>query len=330
MVSALASLVLFASCKKKDDDITPTERAKFDVELIMAEGDASKDAPVNVTPTKGTVKAKIAFTSTLKEMERVYITQNIAGAGETVYEVTEDVSLKGDKSIDVSNANKHSLEYIINLPVPAGISVGTVVYTVWATKGNGDHRKKDKRTIVGIGTITLVYGGANPAAQVKSYSATLYAPAADGSSNTFLSLLDGNTYKINEGQEKAAYWDFGYFYSAASTGDKKASFASTATYETAFKNATTNVAIVEIAPTDLNNCYFQYSTSVDFTTVTTSADLDAVVISNTSFEEITDVTVGEIIGFMDNYGKKGLIKVIEVSGTYNPTDFIKIEIKVQP
>ena len=318
VIATLVSL-LFSSCKKKDDDITPTEGDNFDVELIMAEGDASKN--VNVTVDANTQ-------ATIKEMERVYITQNIGGAGETVYEVTEEVSLKGDKSIDVSNQNKHSLEYIINLPVPTGVT-GNVVYTIWATKGNGDHRKTDKITIVGPVTITLNYGGTNGAANVKSYTATvLAAPLADFSSKTFVSLTNGNTYAGTDGVEFAALWDFGYFNS----GSEYASLASASGYEEAFKNNAGNsvydVDVLTGTPQeDLNHCYFATST-MDFTAVTTSSDLSGITASAT--EEINNLSVGDVIQFVDNYGKKGLIKVIEINGTFNAGDSIKIAIKVQP
>ena len=199
---------------------------------------------------------------------------------------------------------------------------GTVVYQLWATSGTGDYRNMDKRLVVGPGTITVNYGGDNPSsAKVKEYKAKIMAaPLADGSSETFISLVDGQLYKINEGEEMVAYWDFGYFYGATN----KASLASTFDYPS---NVIDIAAVASITDKEeLNKCYFALST-MDFDAVVNASDLNGIV--KPASQTIKQLNVGHVIEFVDNYGKKGLIKVTEIKGTFNANDYIKLDIKVQ-
>lgn len=323
------AVLLIAGCDNNDEiAVDPTK--EYDVELTVAQaGPANPDAPVTVDVTKqSTINAKVTFTSTDKSMKRLYITQNIAGQGETVYEPTENIDLKADGSVDLTGKNGSTFDYAFELPVPAGISTGTVVYKFWTTTGNGDPRDLTQRLAVGPGTITLKYGGSNPAAgtaKVKSFAdVKLAAPLADGTSSTFFSLLDGKVYKISQGEEYVTYWDFGYYY-RTSTGDL-ATLSSTSAYVKGIVDIPTKANTQE----PLNNAYFKLSTktTAEFDAVTTSANLDFVTKSDTQF--VGHLTKDAVIEFVDQYGKKGLIKVLEVSGTDGSTGFMRIAVKVQP
>jgi hypothetical protein len=326
----LAAAAFFAFSCDDNDEIKVDPNAEFDAVLEVKEaGPANPNADVIVDANAAaTIKAKVAFTSTTKSMTRLYITQNIKGAGETIYEPTENIDLKGDGAVDLTGKDDNAFEFQFVLPVPAGVGTGTVVYKFWTTDGNGDVRDLTKRLAVGPGTITLKYGAAtNPStgtAAVKSFTAKiLAAPLADGTSLTFVSLIDGNIYKIKDGAEYAKLWDFGYYY----TNAEKASLASAVNYETAFPF----VDVDGIAGTaDLNKAYFALSTktSAEFDAVTTSENLAFITASTT--QKIAGLVAGNIVQFVDNYGKKGLIRVVEVKGTTGAGDYIKIDIKVQP
>jgi hypothetical protein len=322
------AFLLVVGCDNNDEiKVDPTK--DYDVELTVAQGGATTpDAPVTVNAsTQSTVSAKVTFTSTDKSMKRLYITQNINGQGETIYKPTESVDLKADGAVDLTGKNANNFDYAFELPVPSGISTGTVVYKFWTTTGNGDPRDLTQRLAVGPGTITLNYGGNNPAAgtaKVKSFTdVKLAAPLADGSSSTFLSLLDGKVYKINQGEEYVTYWDFGYYYL---TSGAKASLASTAGYNPLVVNIPDKAKTTE----ELNKVYFASSakTTAQFDAITTSADLDFIVAG--ANQSITDLTAGEVVEFVNQYGKKGLIKVLEVSGTDGSNGYIRIAVKVQP
>lgn len=333
MMTLLSGLMFFASCDD-NDEITPVDpNAEYDAILRLTEGgdaDDTTSTTVNVNANnQSTIKAKVTFISTDASMRRLYITRNVGGQGEEPYEIGADIDKKDDGSIDIEAANSNGIVYELDLEVPSGVGEGTVVYKLWTTTGRGDYRDYTKRLAVGPGTITLNYGGTNDAAEVKSYSAKiLAAPLEDGSSETFISLLDGQVYKINQGQEYAAFWDFGYYYGAAGvSAGHEASLASTSAYEASFGF----VDVDAIAgTTELNNAYFALSTktSADFDAVSVAGDLSS--ITKPTSQNITNLEVGDIIEFVDNYGKKGLIRVTEIKGTFNSTDYIEIDIKVQP
>ncbi|UII31536.1 hypothetical protein LVD17_24895 [Fulvivirga ulvae] len=326
MMTLLSGLMFFASCDD-NDEITPVDpNAEYDAILRLSEaatGDTTT-ATVNVDAnTQSTIKARVTFLSTSASMRRLYITQNVGGQGDEPFEITANVDKKADGSIDIEAANSNGIVYELTLPVPSGVGSGTVVYELWTTTGRGDYRDQTQRLAVGPGTITLNYGGANEAAEVKSFSAKLLdAPLADGSSETFISLLDGQVYKINQGEEYVDFWDFGYYYGA--TG--KASLASTDDYPSSV------IDIETIANTSdaLNTAYFALSskTSADFDAIAVSGDLSFV--TKPTSQRINQLAAGNIIEFVDHYGKKGLIRVTEINGTDGSDGYIEIDVKVQP
>ncbi|PRY97018.1 hypothetical protein BY457_11392 [Marinilabilia salmonicolor] len=297
-------------------------------EIIIYEGDNTanitiyaSDLETGVTSVDVTVK----FSSIEETMRRLYMTQNIAGAGDEVYELDiEGLDKKGDGSVDLPSEDGNEFTYKIPFPVHS-MSEGTVVYSLWTTSGRGDYRDTDKRLVAGPGTITINYGGMNPeVVKVKEYTAKiLAAPLSDGSSDSFFSLMDGNVFQINGGGEFAAFWDFGYFYGAA----YGASLVSTYNYPSAIIDIETNAGITL---EELNHTYFAQSelTIEEFDAIASASELDG--ISQSSEETVTNLAVGDVLEFVDNYGKKGLIKVLEIEPGYSVGDYIRLDIKVQP
>ncbi|MBL6449983.1 hypothetical protein JMN32_26960 [Fulvivirga sp. 29W222] len=337
MMTLLGSLMFFASCDD-NDEITPVDpNASYDAILRLSEAGTGDTTSATVTVdanTQSTIKARVTFLSTSVSMRRLYITQNIGGQGDEPFEITAAVDKKADGSIDIEAANSNGIVYELTLPVPSGVGTGTVVYKLWTTTGRGDYRDQTKRFAVGTGSITLNYGGTNEAAAVKSYSAKLlYAPLADGSSKTFISTYNGETYQISQGVEYASFWDFGYYYG----NTNNASLASTYTYPKLFNHDNDpNTALVAVATLtntpqeELNHAYFTGSskTSADFDAVAVKGDLDF--ITKPATESVTGLQVGDIIEFVDGYGKKGLIRVVSINGTFGTGDYIELDIKVQP
>lgn len=328
MVALMAGLI-FTSCDS-NEDIIPDPTSKYDGELVMVEDGGNQSIDVSVDAnTQSTVLIRVTLTSSTTAMKRLYITQNEGGQGAETFElVGTDNKLDGSLNMAASEANV--ADYELTLDVPSGVD-GTIVYDLWATSGRGDHRDATKRLVVGVGSVTLNYGGTNAAATVKSFSAKiLAAPRNDLASESFISLVDGTLYKISDGVEYAAFWDFGYYYgvSGGSAG-QFASLASTSAYEASFEF----IDVDGIAgTTELNNCYFALS-SMDFDAVSVSGDLNS--ITAPTSEKINNLAAGDIVEFVDNYGKKGLIEVVEIhlgaSGNgYDADAYIKINVKVQP
>ncbi|KKM16144.1 hypothetical protein LCGC14_1688800, partial [marine sediment metagenome] len=327
------ALALFAtSCSTDDGSVfetptDPTGPSNPDTEnpaepevatLVFNESDPSSNVPTAETSGEvGTnVPGRVIFTSSETNQLRMYITQNVSGGGAIPFQVLDidDPNLKdetkGDGSIDLDGSNKKAIDFTFELPVP-DIDNGEIVYTFWTTTGKGDFRDSEKRLALGEGTITVTVGnGTNPAAEVRSFTGIkLFAPRADGNSETFFSLLNETVYNITDGPEFRAFWDFGYYY----TNDATASFASTANYKTVFDfdvegfeaEATEDDAENET----LNEAFFELSakTTAEFDAIALSGELNE--INQALFQNIENLNEGDVIEFVDNYGKKGLIKV---------------------
>lgn len=330
----VVGISFFAVSCHNNDEIKVDPNATYDATLAVKEaGPSNPNVDVNVDAnTASTIKAKVSFTSTTKDMTRLYITQNISGKGETLYHPSESIDMKADGSVDLTSKNSKTFDFQFNLPVPAGVGSGTVVYKFWTTYGNGDFRDISQRLAVGPGTITLKYGaGTNPAigtASVKSYSdVKLTAPLADGSSKTFVSTLDGKTYNVSQGVEFVSLWDFGYLYSVTSDA---------ATLRAPYNYPSVAIDIPAKASTtndELNKVYFKKSTKTtsNFDAIETSSDLNFVTTTTADVNlVVTQLAVNDVVEFIDQYGKKGLIKVLQVVPGNGVDGFIRIAIKVQP
>lgn len=76
---------------------------------------------------------------------------------------------------------------------------------------------------------------------------------------------------------------------------------------------------------------FATSTSIDataFDAITLSGELDF--LASSDAQKITNVSVGDVIEFVDNYGKKSLIKVTAIQPGFDNDDFIEFDVKIQP
>jgi len=336
----LVIVVLFmASCSSdsNDDIFVDPDTSAFDGELsVFEDGNDNREVSINGADITGaTALVKVAFKTTTNSMRRLYVTQNVSDFGAQPYNfqiggVTVDD--KKDGSLDLASDNKNEFEFAIPFPVPTSVD-SKIVYTIWATTGRGDFRDIAKRNAISdtaIGTITITGSGTSTANGIKSFTATmLSAPLEDGSSETFISLYNNKVYKISDGEETAALWDFGYYYGFTN----KASLASTSDYPALFNHDndtnTPNVnvsGLTGVAQEELNKFYIATS-SIDFDAVTSASDLDG--IQTITSERVIDLSVGDILEFIDQYGNKGVIKVIEISGTDGIGDFIKLDIKVQ-
>ncbi|WP_299441023.1 hypothetical protein [uncultured Aquimarina sp.] len=321
--------LLFTGCSADDntDLIITDPNAEFDADLLVTEAGTGdrRNVTVNASDVSGsTFKAKVAFSANSANMRRLYITQNISAFGEEPFVFTsQEVDEKPDGSLDLVGDDKDTFEFQLDLPKPT-MTDGTVVYKLWATTGRGDFRDVNKRNALGdnvVGIITVRYGtGVNDGSGIKAFSQTiLAAPLADGSSNTFISLYNNEVYKISEGEETAALWDFGYYYGAT----QNASLASTANYPTNIIDVPT---ISSLTTAELNNFYIAAST-IDFDAVAVASDLDG--ITAPTSERVTGLSVNDVLEFADQYGNKGVIKITEISGTDGTGDFIRFDVKVQ-
>ncbi len=331
-VLAMSLGALSCTTEDNEDLVIVDPEALFDAELFVAEGgNDSRMVTVNVDAETGAaVTSKVQFTTETDAMRRLYITQEVNGAGAEPFVFTsQEVDEKADGSLDLIGDNKKNFEFQIDLPAPS-MDGGSIVYTFWTTTGRGDFRDITKRNAieeadgnVAVGTITVVGGGANTASNIREFTAVmLAAPLASGTSETFLSLFNSEVYKISDGEETAALWDFGYFY--GNTG--KASFASTRSYPDAIINVPT---VSGVADEQLNTAYFAKS-SLDvaaFDAITASSDLDFIVQSQS--QSVNNLQVDDVIEIVDFYGNKGLIKVTNIVSGAGTSGRITFTVKIQ-
>ena len=312
--------------------------------IVFNENDPTSNiATATASGEVGTsVPGRVVFTSDATTQRRMYITQNISGQGDMIFNsfalASDDLDkvLNNDGSIDLDGASKKEIDFTFELPVP-DIDNGEIVYKFWTTRGKGDFRDVEKRLALGEGTITVTVGtGTNPSAEARNFTGIkLFAPAQDGNTESFFSLLNEEVYKINVGPEFRAFWDFGYYYGASGVSSgEAASFASTSTFDASFgfevEGLKPGMEEDDMAEETLNDAYFALSTldAAGFDGIVLSGDLDNIVQS--SSQKITNITVGSVIEFVDNYGKKGLIKITEIEAGFNNNDFIVFDVKIQP
>ncbi|WP_299189474.1 hypothetical protein [uncultured Aquimarina sp.] len=339
-IALLSAVTLFiTSCSSDSNDdifIDPTDPTAFDGELSVFEtGNDNRTVTIDAANVSGTnATVKVSFSASSNTMRRLYVTQNVSGFGAVPYDFAVagvTVDDKKDGSLDLSSDNGDAFEFAIPFPVPTSAD-SNIVYTIWATTGRGDFRDISKRNAISdtaIGTITITGSGTSTANGIKTFTSTLLAaPLGDGSSDTFMSVFNNKVYKISEGEETAALWDFGYYYGFT----QNASLASTSNYPELFDTNNDNVAdaavsgLTGVAQDELNKFYITTST-IDFDAITSASDLD--VITQATTERVTGLSMGDVLEFTDQYGKKGMIKVTNITGTDGNDGSITLDIKVQ-
>ncbi|GAA4272120.1 hypothetical protein U6A24_11485 [Aquimarina gracilis] len=331
----VASTVIF-SCSSDDNMDIEGGSGETAYELIVnttnVGNTAERDLKITTTSLNASEKVNVTFTAD-EPMRRLYIAKSEnGGAIEPFVFTNQEVDEKADGSVDLKSDNKTTFTFNIDFDTPTTTD-GTITYILWATTGRGDFRDVTKRNAIGdfdFGTITITAGNGAVGNGVKSYTQTiLAAPLDNEASETFMSVLDGKKYKILDGEEYAALWDFGYYYGASG----KASFASVANYPALFDtngDGLANAAVSEltgVAQEELNNFYIKKGSALDFDTVTSREDLNSIAIPTT--ERVNDLAIGDVLEFVDNYGNKGLIKVTALTPGDGSNGKITFDIKVQ-
>jgi len=338
--SLFAALILgmfLFSCNSDDnDEIIVEPEDEFDARLNNTSTDSLTSTVFLNDIDDGVVDVLLKFNSPNVTMNRVYITRNVQGQGAEAVDAGEEfgVDAKGDGSIDLSGDLRSSFQFDLDFST-AGLAgqEGTIVYQFWATTAKGDFRDPTNDIAAGPATLTINLSGTNPAKILKESTQVirLEAPLGDASSETFISTLDLEIYQISEGEEFAAFWDFGYYYGASGL----ASFASTARYPQLFTdpdNGTSLVSVIEfldIEATEVNNTYFRLAPDgTDFDAFMTAGDL-SFTIDEMDDERINQLEVGDIVYLLDQYGKKGVIKITDLEPGFNAGDYIEFDIKME-
>lgn len=331
--------------------------------LKVTSNDLTPKLNINSEANK-TETVKVHFEGAEKSMRRLYITKN-DGSGRVIYDINKNVAPpvstnNDDSSINLKNEYKSTFTF--DIPFEAPKNKGEViVYKLWTTYSPFLNSKGDINNIefrnsyknIAVGTIVIKAGsGAVADSPVKEFSAqlaiSLFAPDKYGKTKSFVSILNGQTYKIaqqdkdvtnpnvtftNEEKDKNAqyvsYWDFGYFY----TPSKGASLSSANDYMSAFTvsgNPVVNITNMSgLAQNELNKFYFKKDNTLNFNAFKKSNELSTLSVSTSSLQTINNLAVGDIIQFLDRNGVKGLIKINNIQEGTGNNDYIKFSVKVQ-
>lgn len=162
---------------------------------------------------------------------------------------------------------------------------------------------------------TITAEATDDSKDLESFSAKLlYAPAKDGSSETLIDLESGSTFTLNNGANNSSSIDLGYYYGS----NNEATLVDPNTYPS---------SVYDISWSTLNETELQ-TTSANFAELSTSNDITTQW-SNNASNEITNLSVNDVLLFKTTNNSYGAIKVQEISGTYNQGDYIKLDIKVE-
>ncbi len=355
-VNLVLGTTFFTSCTD-DTGLIDGGEDSTNYQLNVTANDLTPTLEINSQAGKKEL-VKIHFEGAEKKMRRLYVTQNIEGQEPKLYDLTQlnvvQVNID-DNSVNLGDDHKREFTFDVNFDAPKE-NGKTYVYKLWVTHGGfanlnskGDIENpyfKNSYDKGAIGTIIISAGSGNTNVSVKEFSVELnnsvelFAPDREGKTKTFVSVLNGKTYKITQQQKNstdpnvtftdaekaenaqyASYWDFGYYY----TNTSKASFASAYEYTTAFPYINIK-KISGLTQNNLNKFYFKRSNR-DFNSIATNSDLSNV--SATS-QKIENLVKGDVIEFVDGKsGLKGIIRIDEIKGTYNNNDYIKFSVKVQ-
>ncbi len=348
-----ASALFFVSCGGDDNSLieTPidtetenpvTQEPTPTVIVTNLNADTNEREVEFTAEANTTTPVIIKFSDADNTMNRMYITQTLSGTNEgpTPYEIDPNdnlgLSKKTDNSLDLEGDQEESFNFTINFPTPA-TDGGTVQYVIWTTKQRGDYRdisNDNSFDDYAYALITITAGKTKASfSGFREFEKTikLDAPLADATSETFISLFDSNVHKISEGEESAALWDFGYFYDK----DFGASFYSVSTFPSSgFTKSIKEITGLERS--QLNKCYFGKSTKTieEFDAISTAAELDNNLTTDSkqdtsSFIASNALEIGDVVEFLDQYGNKGLIKIIGLVKSAGSTGEITFDVKVQ-
>ncbi len=271
----------------------------------------------------GKVNGRVQFTSD-RDMRRLYITRTLPGGEPEPFADFDELdskqirqATKPDGSIDLDGDRKNAFDFTFELDVPTNATDGETIYNFWATSGRGDFTDPSKRLLVGVGTIEVKIGTANVTKElIKFNGLELKAALADGSSSTFASFFDlTRTYKINEGADFSAFWDFGYFFDGSTS---EASIYSTNSYPSlvdivSISNAEKTEGEEDITRDDLKKTYFKINSEINFSEVTVT-QIEALTVSSSNSQNIVDLSDGDVLEFLSDSGRKGLIEVVRIEG----------------
>lgn len=288
----MGSMAFFASCGNDDDDDDDVTIAAPTIELVSGTGYITADAEVEVGET---VMLKALISQTGAELTNAKLV--LAPAGAAAQDLLDTAITGTSVTLETSFAYPDA-------------ETATLTYTV-TNSGN-----KTATKVINL-TKKVVTATLSTFSDIQ-----LFAQYADGSSASNCASVDGTTYSLNDllaDEASQAKVDFGYHHTtdaAIISPDNLEDWAGLDGY-----SALTTKNVTKI---------YAKSAAFDFD----AADGAAIEAMHSEFEA-GDVqsyedalAVDDVVPFETVGGKKGVIRVTQIEGTYNVGDYMKVDIKV--
>jgi len=163
------------------------------------------------------------------------------------------------------------------------------------------------------------------AANINTYSATLFNIIASASSKSFFASSTGKVYsytEVNASTSLKAGIDITYYYGNTDTW--------TLCNLEALPSPWASLA-GDMSSWTKNNTTFKITSisTADFDAITNETQLLSKFIETGTDKKATELSTGKVVSFKTASGKKGLLKVTEIKGTSSSGDYIKVDIKIQ-
>jgi len=290
-LAMISATVMFSSCGKDDEEAQPP--------VLNFKGGAGYVAEDVTVPAGSEFKVGInaAPNATSGEkLERFLITRTFNNIPTTVL----------DSTMNSTNIN-------LDIYFTARTEVGTERLYFELTDKNGE------KSSLELNITTELSAG-----EITTYQAVLLGGQNNNGTGSFFVSLDGSVLKQDEATANQSKVDFLYFFGTtnqatiAAPNDDQALIA----WNNLFNSWTTK-----------NATKFRKTTGVNWANVTN----DAVIVQEVAGANDTRanlLAVNDIIAFENastsaNAGKKGLFKILEITGTTGADRAIKIEVKIQ-
>jgi hypothetical protein len=336
---AFAGTVLFSSCNKTKDEVTPVDVTKPVAKVEFTDGtNGTFSVPtVTVSTTGDSAYISLEVNATTTKSTRIYMMlSEDNGVATGVAYPHKLVGKKYDgtgANYDFDQKSGYTFEipsgvgnaYKLNVPVKLrGASAKSDVYTIWITNGAGDFTNPGKNRVFGGNAIvTFKYAEGS---LINNYATTL-----------------GNTKNADLGSLFATIDGTNYFRDSADNVDareKSVDFAYVTPNSTDFIFGSLKDAAVELKFTltdwdvaNRNDTKFSTTTvsELEFNAIDGETALLAKIPSSITATSVkyTSAPTNVVFAFQTVGGKKGLVLVKSATGDVNVSGTASVQVKVQ-
>ena len=275
-----------------------------------------KDTTANVAPT--VVISKPAGGEITVEPNGTVPTSVLASAANGSTLKTWKVEVSQDNGpftpLKDSTFKSSTTSYTYESTLGSKSTVGDLAYRFTVT---------DDKSLSGSATLTIHVKKSTVGNPINTYSAKLLGNQSSAT-GSFFGSATGTVYTQTNAKANASAIDFLYFH--ASNDGPTIAAPNDANAATMYSNPNTGLQTWSVRNATL--LYTSTKTATDFDAITDDA---AIIAANTgtSATRMIQLTTGKVFAFTTVAGKKGLVKVTNITGSSTASGEITIDVKVQ-